>query len=90
MSGGHLAAFLGFSDLLLVYNHRPAIIGGQVVTRIDDHLNGGVNLGQTLADLISDLKDLEDLYRIGSESHDVDAGMIWMGSHMNWRGLELH
>jgi len=39
--------------------------------------------------VITDLKDIESLFRDGSMSTHVDAAMIWMGAHINWRGLEL-
>jgi len=44
---------------------------------------------KTAEDIVTDLRDIESLFRDGSMSTHVDAAMIWMGAHINWRGLEL-
>ena len=89
VAAGALAGYLGFNDILFVYNGNPAVIGHVIADRIRTSLHGGISLRQTADDIVTDLKDIESLFRDGSMSTHVDAAMIWMGAHINWRGLEV-
>jgi len=88
VAAGAFAEYLGFNDILFVYNGSPAIMGSSVADRIRTYLNGGISLRQTADDIVTDLRSIESLFRDGSMSTHVDATMIWMGAHINWRGLE--
>lgn len=89
VAAGAFAEYLGCDDILFVYNGNPAVIGYNVADRIRTYLNGGISLRQTADDIVTDLRDIESLFRDGSMSTHVDAAMIWMGAHINWRGLTV-
>ena len=84
-----VAAYLGFSEPLFVYNAHPALFGFQLAYRISDYLTGMSTLAQTKDHVEQDFKAIEQLYHFGAPAGHPDALMIWMGARMNWRGLAL-
>ena len=88
--GTHLSTFLGFSEPLFLHTAQPGLFGYEISVRMGGYLTGASTLTQAATDLTADLKAIEALYRTGAGATHPDSPLVWMGTRMNWRGLEVH
>ena len=90
VSKGGAHVFLGFDDILTVYTGQASIFGAAVESALLWLGPPKTTMKTVHRTLVREFKDIENRYRSGSDSSHHDAAIIWMGAHINWRGVVLH
>lgn len=83
-------AFLGFDDLLTNYVKQPNLFGQGVEKAATALVLSGKTVGATRSTLEKHFKQIEGDYHTGPRRGHVDATVIWLAAHVNWRGLVVH
>jgi hypothetical protein len=83
-------AFLGFDDILTNYHSQPALFGHHVETSVQPFILAGQSIDTVRSALEKSFQQIEQHYRTGQGQNHVNADVIWMAAHINWRGLVLH
>lgn len=83
-------AFLGFDDVLTNYVKQPSLFGQGVDKAATALVLSGKTVGTTRSALEKHFKQIEGDYQTGPHRGHVDATVIWLAAHINWRGLVVH
>lgn len=83
-------AFLGFDGLLTNDLPQPALFGHYVETSVKPLVLAGKSIDSVRSALRTGVQRIEKHYSTGPGKSDVNANLIWMAAHINWRGLVLH
>ena len=79
-------AFLGFDDELVVYLPTPSLFGRVVESALIPFILSNASVDDVRDTLVSGFKQMEKTYR-GPLRNSLDAEVIWLAAHINWRGV---
>jgi hypothetical protein len=83
-------AFLGFDDVLTNYLTQPNLFGQGVEKAATALVLNRKTVATTRTALEKHFKQIERGYHTGPHRRHVDATVIWLAAHVNWRGLIVH
>jgi hypothetical protein len=82
--------YVGFDDILVVYHGNTSLFGSVFNVALVDFLGGTIDAKTCHERMIDGFRFLENRYRNDPNYNGhPDAAVIWLASHVNWRGTCL-